>query len=454
MATGVGKTAVFALVATLAVTAGCQGVLTEDGTGTRTGGSAAKATDVESVDTDRVEANTSETGTATNAATGTATTAGGSNLTESHLAALRAAGSVTVNTTIVRTVDDGNETNTLRQVQIGRIDFESGRAYARFEPFLGGPRERYRNESGATFTRTGTGDYFGPDRSDAINVTRLAGITSVEPDAIERHGAGTVDGVSGTVYTVDSATVREYSSGDIDPENVSASDVTYVVDDAGYMKYMRMNVTIEVREKRVTQSARRRFTEVGSTTVSEPGWLDEAEAVAVRPGPDDVVTRTYNATGEDGQVEMDVTAAYGELEGYATVGPEISENPVARNEFLNRYRVGEVARYYFRLETVEAVTIRVHYDDAAVDDANESTLRLAMLNLTTMKIEPVDSTVDTTNDTVSATITGEAAVDRYQGKPFLLLRWPQYVSGLQERDGRMDSGQNSLAAPGRETGGV
>ncbi|MFC7195807.1 hypothetical protein ACFQL4_16185 [Halosimplex aquaticum] len=192
---------------------------------------------------------------------------------------------------------------------------------------------------------------------------------------------------------------------------------------------MRLNLTVEAGEKRVTMSARRRFTEVGSTTVPTPDWLSEAKAVAARPDPDDVVTRTYNATGEDGRVEMDVTATHGELDGYATVGPEVNSNPMFRNEFLNRYRVGEVARYYFLLDTVESVTIRVHYDDAAVDDGNESTLRFVTLNRTSQTFEPIDSTVDTENDTVSATFTSEAALDRHQGKTFLALRWPQYVSG-------------------------
>ncbi|WP_459194866.1 DUF7537 family lipoprotein [Halosimplex sp. J119] len=456
MTATVRSAVLLAFVGTLVVTAGCQGVMTdrEVETATSAGADATpEATDAASAETARADANGSATGTATET---TGSTVGGdeSAIWDSHLSALRAAGSATVNTTTVQTIRTGNRTVTRTQVRLGRVDFGSGRAYTRLDPLSGGVRERYRNGSGATFTQTGLGKFFGPERSDAINTTQILTVTRGNPDALERRGSGTVDGFDGTVYTADSYTGLWNDSTDVDPENVTAFNLTYVVDDAGYVKYLGVTVTVEIEDRQLVHSARRRFTEVGSTTVSEPDWLNEAKAVAARPDSDDIVTRTYNATGEDGRVEMDVTATHGELDGYATVGPEVSSNPMFRNEFLNRYRVGEIARYYFSLDTVESVTIRVHYDDDAVEDGNESTLRLATLNRTTQLIEPVDTTVDAEHDTASVTFTNEASLNQYQGETFLLLQWSQYVSGLQERDDRMDSGPNSLTSPGRETGGV
>ncbi|MFC7195808.1 hypothetical protein ACFQL4_16190 [Halosimplex aquaticum] len=159
MSTTVGETALVLLVGALAVTAGCQGVLTTDGTPTAEPRATAAATPTDA-------SGPSPTPEATVTASPTATpTPTGTDFLNAHATRLRAAGNVTVNTTTVRTVSGGSRTNELTQTREARIDFESGRAYTEFEPLLGSPKERYRNESGATFSRTGTSDYFGPERS-------------------------------------------------------------------------------------------------------------------------------------------------------------------------------------------------------------------------------------------------------------------------------------------------
>ncbi|QLH84169.1 DUF7537 family lipoprotein [Halosimplex pelagicum] len=464
MGTTVRRVALVAIVGALAVTAGCTDVIGQDGaTATPVGTDAPTATDAAATPTEAVTAATA-TGTTETMRTATeptetvrtptaTATSTAPSFPDEHVGRLRAAGNVTVRTTTDRTVEDGDPTATQTQSRDVRIDFESGRVYSQFEPILGGGRDRYRNESGATFTRFGPGNFLGPERSTPLDPVALVNVTAPDADALERHGTGTVDGVNGTVYTVDSIDAFGDGYGDLDPENVSAFDLTFVVDD-GYVSYQRVNVTLATEFGTVSYSSRRRFVDVGSTTVPEPDWLSRARPGGAGPNPDDLETETYEATGEDGQVELDVTAPNADFGEYAAVGPVVSENPMFRNDFLNRYRVGEIARYYFRPDTIESVTIRVRYDDDAVDDANESTLRLVVRNATTQTLEPVDSTVDTANDTVSATLTSEAALDEYQGRTFLALRWPQYVSGLRERFGGTDSSPNSLARPEREIGGV
>ncbi|WP_436931921.1 DUF7537 family lipoprotein [Halosimplex halobium] len=437
----VQRTAVLALVGALAVTAGCSGVM--DGT-TAT----PEVTDTAAWTPTESAASSTATGATGTARTATArATATAPSFLDQHIARLRAAGNVTVRTTTEQTVSNGDQSVTQTQSRDVQIDFESGRVLSKFEPLAGDGRERYRNASGATFTRLGGDSFLGPERSEELGTETYAGIVAGDADALERNGTGRVDGVSGTVYTVDSIAAAGEGYSNLDPENVTAFEVTYVVDDEGYVSYQRVNVTFAAEGRTVTYSSRRRFVDVGATTVPRPDWVSEARAVAARPDPDDVVTRTYETTGEDGRVELDVTATAGELDDTAALGPEVSENPLFRNDLLNRYRAGEIAQYYFLLDTVESVTIRVHYDDAAVDDANESKLRLVTRNVTTRELVPVNSTVDTASDTVSVTFTSEAALDRHQGKTFLAVRWSQYRSAVAELLGESDDGDGSRTAP-------
>lgn len=421
-----------ALVGALAVTAGCTGVIGQDGATATPDGTDAAATPTESgaSPTDSRETATARTATATAAS-------GGPNFLDEHIARLRAAGNVTVRTTTEQTVSDSDQSVTQTQSREVWIDFERGRVRSEFEPLAGNGRERYRNDSGATFTRLGGDSFLGPGRSDELGTETYAGVVTGDADAIERTGTGTVDGVSGTVYTVDSLDAAEAYSN-LDPENVSAFELTYVVADAGHVSYQRVNLTYAAEGRTVSYSSRRRFVDVGSTTVREPDWLSEARAVAARPDPDDLVTRTYETTGEGGRIELEVTAPHSELEGSGDrYDPDINENPRLRYEGLNDYRVGEIANYYYPAETAESVTIRVHYDDDAVADRNESDIGLYTRNRTDLTFEPVNSTLDAANDTVSVTLSTDAALENCQGRVFIALRWPEEAEwfGRGDSDG-------------------
>lgn len=351
---------------------------------------------------------------------------------------LREVGSVTVRSSSTMTRRSMGSTTTRNQTRYAELDFESGRAFTRLDPLGGSISEAYRtgSDGGVTYEVHNPEtypQYVDPERSREIDRSQLVGILSVDEAALERRGADTVDGVSGTVYVADSFEAVEPGAYDsVTPDDVTDFRVTYVVDE-GVVRYQRIDLTATRDGVEMSESTTKRFSDVGSATVSQPDWLETAKSEASEADFDDVIVRTYNASGDRGLVELDVAAKKAELDGASPVGPRINDNRMYQGERIDRYRAGSIAKYYFLVDSVENVTIRVHYDDGAVDAANESGLRLVTLNRTTQLFEPVDTTVDSEENVVSATITDPEKLDHYQGKTFLALRWQQYQRAWAEQ---------------------
>ncbi|MXR53138.1 hypothetical protein GRX03_16210 [Halovenus sp. WSH3] len=360
------------------------------------------------------------------------------NVSETHAQYLRSAGNVTV----TRTVRVSTEARDLTQTTRWRIDFESGRVYKAMEPLAGTPSETFRTANGTVYERLGSGteQFVPPEQTDSLALEEAVGLsTALGPtvDRYERRGTRTVNGVDATVYVADEidAAPRAYR------ENLSSADVrryrsVVVVAPTGYVvnETAALTVDLDVGTRRIRETVR--FSDPGRTTVERPEWVDEARRQARQPGPDDVVTRTYNATGDGGLVELNVTAEKGELDPAATVGPQISENPIYRNDLLNSVRVGSIARYYFLLDTVERVEVRIHYDQSQIAAENESKLRVAVRNDTDGWWDLLNTSVDERRNVVTATITDPEDLEKYQGKTMIAMRFETFVQRLRERSRR------------------
>jgi hypothetical protein len=353
------------------------------------------------------------------------------NVSEAHAEYLRAAGSVTVNKT-VQFNTGGTEINQSTRWQ---IDFESGRISKLRRPLVGSASETFRTANGTVYERLGGGtdQFVPPERTDTLapeQAVRLSTPLDSADDRYERRGTRTADGVDGTVYVADGLDAAPESSR----ENLSTADVedyksVIVVAPSGYV--INETATITISSDGQTRHIREtvRFADLGQTSVDEPAWLDEAKAQAKLPGPGDEVTRTYDATGEAGLVELNVSAEKGELDSPATVGPQISENPYYRNDLLNSVRVGSIARYYFLLDTVERVAIRIHYDQSQIAPENESELRVAVKNRTAFW-DLLNTTVDEERNVVTATITDPDDLEQYQGRTMIAMRFETFVERL------------------------
>lgn len=175
---------------------------------------------------------------------------------------------------------NGTVIETWNQSRRVLVDFESGRASESFEPLGGTSYTSYRDETGATYQRYNHGGYYlGPERSDSIAVNDSLRPMPADVSRLDNRGRGTVDGVSGTVYVVPSfAVLGDGVYESVDPERVSRFNATYVVDDRGYVAYWRLNFTYDRGDVTLSVLESVRTTDVGSTTVDPPEWLDEAKA--------------------------------------------------------------------------------------------------------------------------------------------------------------------------------
>lgn len=252
------RTLLVVLVAVLAASAGCQSLSQTAGTETATTG-------------DTVE---TEPASSANRAVSNDTGADAVTFFDTHERTLRAAGNVTVErSSSIRVVNDtGDYTST----STSEIDLQRGRVLRRTDYFQGGvanqrARHTYQNETGAVFVD------FPEWLAASIDVNRTISPLPVENESqLAYRGERTVDGVEGRVYVLDSVEALEADAYRyLQPDNVTEFEVTYVVDERGYVAYQRVNRTVESGDDIVRTRETVRFSNVGSTTVARPTWADE-----------------------------------------------------------------------------------------------------------------------------------------------------------------------------------
>jgi len=192
---------------------------------------------------------------------------------DAHEQTLRDAGNVTVEWASTTRYPDSDVVGRSTDSSY-RIDFDSGRAIriaTQARTDISGPAQTsytYRNETGSLFAK------YSLQSAPSIDVNVTVSPLRANESQLVYRGEETVDGVNGSVYTLGSYGGLE-SEWYADPDNVIEFDVTYVVDEAGYVAYQRVNVTRDWDGETVITRDRRWFESVGSTTVTRPNWADE-----------------------------------------------------------------------------------------------------------------------------------------------------------------------------------
>lgn len=344
-------------------------------------------------------------------------------LAEDHESALRAAGNFSRSRTV--TYERSGET-VLRQETEGQFDLTNGTALETRNGSDGGSTVGYRAPDGKTYERnelaTGKVRYVPPRLTFGIDVQNATGFgaeAEVGNVTVRATGTTEVDGAEHDVY--------EFAVDDGAVDGVDEAEGRYVVDDRGVVRSAETRLVveengtaIEVRETVETRA-------IGETTVTEPGWFDEALAEANRPGPTDVVNETFTKNGSDGTVSMRLEAEKSDLDraGPGT-GVQVSENPMFRNDFLDSVRAGEIARLYWP-DSTESVEVTFEYDDEDFPNGEESRLQVVVFDDAEQLFVPIESTVNETENTVVATV---EPVDDRQGRTYAAIDYRAYVDRL------------------------
>jgi len=244
---------------------------------------------------------TDETGTADGTTTDETTTAspGGdtsgdlpADAGQRHREALRSSGSFTVDTVYVL----GNETQDfITSNTTSQLDLDTDRGYRNGTSALGQfrtVRSTY-TDGDVTYHRTNNSIQTQYQRATApyeggsvqpVNFTTVVGQAANATSNVSyaESGTTTFDGVEVTRYEASGdALARELGGGSTDllqNASVESASSTVLVDGDGVVRLMNFEVVfVGEDDSRATLRIEQRVTEVGSTTVSEPDWLDEAK---------------------------------------------------------------------------------------------------------------------------------------------------------------------------------
>lgn len=248
---------VVALVLAVAL-AGCSGLTGGDGTPSATDAGPNGGPDGGAVDTDAI--------------------------LSAHTDALDSAGSYTTNATIA--INGSGPVAGTQSVDY-LVDTENDQAMLR-QTFQGATVVQYtagdttylRQSQGGNATYRVASEPYGDgfqaltpvNTSQAAN---LAGLGSVLGNVTyEQTGSGTVDGVAVTQYEASGSDAINLGNN---PGNVTGFESTLAVaDDSGVVQSLTLSISIEQQGQTQEQDIEVTTSAVGSTTVPEPDWLDEA----------------------------------------------------------------------------------------------------------------------------------------------------------------------------------
>jgi len=443
------------LLALLAVTAGCLGGIGpgDSGDGPTTRGTPTEGTGTDGIDGDGTTAGKTDDGTAT---TGDGTTAGDGDddapavvappfdpaaLRSAHLSALRGAGSVTVRgNQEIRRVDGPGS---VESSTVARVDMDSGAALVRRNR-SGRETATYVAPNGTAYGRqvTATGEtrILTPRLARDPNTSRIVAPSILGvANATDLTYAGRTSrgGVEGYVYEAEgpeTAGAALLESLNASREELNGYRLVVVLSPDGVVTYGELFLNVTTDDGTLVLRDRERFAALGETAVTEPDWVAEARRKAARPGPNDVVTERFAVDAPGGLVEEYVTAKKHSLDPGRALGPVVNENPVYRNDFLNRSRVGGLVRvYWLSAEDVRRVRVVFHYDESNVPDGNESALTVVWDDRSGPPLDPLDSTVDPENDTVTVTVTDPDRLERLQGQTMFVLQYEHYVETVRNQ---------------------
>ncbi len=165
------------------------------------------------------------------------------------------------------------------------VDLASGAYFSRQEA-RGQTVEQFGFGNGTAFQRVSTGSgqtqYMIPQQ--APNTSQLAGSqleSFVGTFSFSHTGTETVDGTDTHVYEADGVEDLNQSApgfASLDTENVTSMSAQVYVTSDGLVKQFGYSMTLSTSNGEASVSTEQQYVDVGSTTVSEPAWLDEARA--------------------------------------------------------------------------------------------------------------------------------------------------------------------------------
>ncbi len=186
-----------------------------------------------------------------------------------------------------------------------------------------------------------------------------------------------------------------------DGRNVTSFDATATVDRRGVVRSMSVDTTFVEEGETVTYSERFAVTDVGSTTVAEPSWVDTARARD---------TRSESRSTPRGNVTRSLTDERLGAVVTATGRPEAIDR-LRISRWDHAFRDSETVRNASVSSFVEVIgdgrvergTVTIAYDESSVPNGNESGLAVYRYNKSLQTFFRLNSTVDATDDTVTAT---------------------------------------------------
>ncbi|MFB6270113.1 MAG: hypothetical protein ABEH83_09225 [Halobacterium sp.] len=198
---------------------------------------------------------------------------------DNHESAIRDAGTFTLVSTSNQT--QGGQSYTVTSTVAA--DVETGE-FLTEQQAAGRVIEVYGFGNGTAYRRversSGETQYAVPPQTP--NASQLAGgdIESfVKAFSFDHAGSETIDGTSTHVYEASGVEdINESEFSNLDVENVSSIDAGVYVTDDGLVKQFEYSMTVSTQNGDVSISVRQRYTDVGSTTIEQPPWLDEARA--------------------------------------------------------------------------------------------------------------------------------------------------------------------------------
>lgn len=204
---------------------------------------------------------------------------------------------------------------------------------------------------------------------------------------------------------------------------VHSLESTMAVDERGIVREYRLRVTATNRRGvNVTYRSEFELTDVGSTVVKEPSWLETAPGVRADGEP--TRRQTYREPGADATVTLvghpDVHS------GFHVSNPDRSsytdDSPLERGR-VSEYLAFSVSNDGARLDRV---TITISYDESQVPEGGESEL---VLYRDDELVVVEGATVDAENGTATATL------DSLEDGSYLLLHYPTLVDAFGDSDG-------------------
>ena len=200
---------------------------------------------------------------------------------QAHESVVRDAGSFTL-------VSTSNQTQGSQSVSVESstaVDLASG-AYFSWQEARGQTVEQYGFGNGTAFQRVSTGSgqpqYMVPQQGP--NTSQLAGSqleSFVGTFSFSHTGTETIDGTDTHVYEASGVEDLNQSApgfASLDTENLTSMTAQVHVTDDGLVKQFGYSMTLNTSNGEASVTTNQQYVEVGSATVSEPAWLDEARA--------------------------------------------------------------------------------------------------------------------------------------------------------------------------------